>query len=369
MTLSGRLAAFDPSLPLERARTIPSSWYFDPDIYAAERRAVFGDTWQVVGRAEQVAGPGQFLTAEVAGEPVLVVRGEDGVLRAFHNVCRHRAARVLTEPCGQATKLRCRYHGWTYDLSGRLRGVPEFDGVAEFRRDDNGLASMSVGTWGPLVFVHARPPAAPLIDFLSPLEKRDVRDSMAGLQFAQRKEYELDCNWKVYVDNYLDGGYHVNTIHPGLAGALDYSGYHTVIDGETSVQISPLRPPDSSSMGQVRAGDNAYYWWIWPNFMINLYQGVIDTNLVLPLGPERCRVIFDFYFSDGIDRQFMERSIAVADQVQAEDMEICEDVQRGLASSSYDTGRFSVRREGGGYHFHQLLARKLALQSTSCQNP
>ncbi len=359
MVLGDRLAAFDPELPLERARTIPSSWYFDPEIYAAERRAVFAATWQVVGRSEQVAKSGQFLTADIAGEPVLVVRGDDGVLRAFHNVCRHRAAPVMTEPCGQATKLRCRYHGWTYDLAGRLRGVPEFDGVADFCREDNGFAAMAVDTWGPLVFVHAKPQAASLLDLLAPFDKRSVRQSMEQLRFVRRKEYDLACNWKVYVDNYLDGGYHVNTIHPGLAGALDYSGYHTVIDGQTSVQISPLRPPDASGLGQVRAGDYAYYWWLFPNFMINLYQGVMDANLVLPLGPERCRVVFDFYFEDGAEPQFIERSISVADQVQAEDMAICEDVQRGLASSSYETGRFSVRREAGGYHFHQLLAQKL----------
>src|SRR5579883_2722513 len=112
------LAAFDPDLPLDRAKTIPGSWYADPGLHELERRAMFGRSWQVVGRREQVAGPGQFLTADVAGEPVLAVRGEDGVLRAFFNVCRHRAAPVRTEPCGHATKLRCWYHGWTYDRAG-----------------------------------------------------------------------------------------------------------------------------------------------------------------------------------------------------------------------------------------------------------
>src|SRR5262245_26909174 len=127
-SLRDKLQAFDPELPLERARTIPSSWYFDPEIYGAEGRTVFGSTWQAVGRADQVCRPGSFLTAEIAGEPVLVVRDEAGELRAFANVCRHRAAPLLTAPEGQVTRLRCRYHGWTYDLAGRLRGVPEFEG-------------------------------------------------------------------------------------------------------------------------------------------------------------------------------------------------------------------------------------------------
>jgi choline monooxygenase len=169
----------------------------------------------------------------------------------------------------------------------------------------------------------------------------------------------------VYVDNYLDGGYHVNTVHPGLAGVLDYSQYRTEIAGNTSVQLSPLRPPDprdDPSTGKVRAGDFAYYWWIFPNFMLNFYQGLMDVNLVVPLATDRCRVIFDLYFAntEGPEAQkFIADSIAVTHQVQLEDVGICEEVQRGLASRSYNTGRFSVRREIGGYHFHRLLARYL----------
>jgi choline monooxygenase len=164
------------------------------------------------------------------------------------------------------------------------------------------------------------------------------------------------------VDNYLDGGYHVNTVHPGLAGVLDYTHYRTEVSGMTSVQTSPLQPGGDADVGRVRTGDVAMYWWVFPNFMLNLYQGVMDTNLVLPLGPDRCRVVFDFYFADtegaGADA-FIRDSIAVAHQVQREDVQICEEVQRGLASRSFDTGRFSVRREVAGYHFHQLLARHL----------
>jgi choline monooxygenase len=167
----------------------------------------------------------------------------------------------------------------------------------------------------------------------------------------------------VFVDNYLDGGYHVNTVHPGLAGALDYAHYRTEIAGNTSVQVSPLKPADDPAVGKVRGGTNAYYWWVFPNLMLNAYQDVMDTNLVLPLGPDRCRVVFDFYFAhtEGEEAQrFIAESIAVADQIQREDVGICEEVQQGLKSRSFSTGRFSVKREAGGYHFHRLLARRLA---------
>jgi choline monooxygenase len=128
------LHAFDPTLPLTRARTIPSAWYFDPEVYALERRRVFGGSWLLAARADQLHTPGSFVTVEIAGEPILVLRDGQGTLRALHNVCRHRAAQVINEPCGIATKLRCRYHGWTYDLTGQLHGTPEFGGVEDFCR-------------------------------------------------------------------------------------------------------------------------------------------------------------------------------------------------------------------------------------------
>jgi choline monooxygenase len=368
---------FDPDLPLEKAQTIPSDWYVDPGFYDAERSAVFGSTWQILGRAEQVAAAGSFFTAEVVDEPILVVRDTHGTLRAFFNVCRHRAARVMQKPQGTASRLRCPYHGWTYDLAGCLRGTPEFDGVADFERGDNGLVGIPVDTWGPLVAIHLasasspsahgadRLPKRPLADFLAPFPERTASAGLNQLHFVERREYLLNCNWKVFIDNYLDGGYHVNSIHPGLAGVLDYSRYRTEIAGNTSVQISPLRGPASDenrSAAAVRTGETAYYWWIFPNFMINLYEGIMDTNLVLPLGPNRCKVIFDFYFSrcgDPEAHKFIADSIAVAHQIQLEDVGICEQVQQGLASRSYRTGRFSVRREQAGYHFHRLLAEYL----------
>jgi choline monooxygenase len=355
------LSRFDPELPLSQARTIPAAWYHDPGLYQAELRRVFANTWLAVGRADQVAGPGSFFTCDVAGEPLVVVRDQDGVLRAFHNVCRHRAARVVCEDEGHCSRLRCRYHGWTYDLTGRLRGTPEFDGVEAFRKEDNGLPPVHVAARGPIVWVHLGSPSSSIESWTAPLDRRGLDALMAPLRFVARKEYRLGCNWKVFVDNYLDGGYHVNTVHPGLASVLDYSKYRSEIDGHASVQISPLErgPEDIAS---VRQGDNAYYAWVFPNLMLNLYQGVMDTNLVLPDGPDACRVVFDFYFADAEGdeaRARIERSMAVAHQVQLEDMGICEEVQRGLKSRSFDTGRFSVRREGPGYHFHQLLARRL----------
>src|SRR5262249_13653191 len=178
------LVDFDPHQPLERAATIPNTWYSNPEIFELERRTVFGDKWQIIGRADQVREPGSFFTAELTGEPILVIRDEKGALGAFYNVCRHRAAQVINEYEGKVTKLRCRYHGWTYDLSGRLRGTPEFDGVADFRREDNGLKPITVEQWGPLVGVHLGQPSISLQEYLSPLPQRTTGLGLDRLRFA-----------------------------------------------------------------------------------------------------------------------------------------------------------------------------------------
>jgi choline monooxygenase len=347
---------FDPSLPLSQAHTLPADWYTRAEMAQRERDRLFANVWLVAGRADQVRQPGDFFTCDLAGEPLVVTRDETGTLHALYNVCRHRAAKVACAEQGNAPSLRCRYHGWTYDLAGRLRGVPEFAGVENFCREENGLPRLSVGEWGPFIWVHLgeQPPALP--QWLAPLQRRGLLERIEGLEWSERREYRLACNWKVFVDNYLDGGYHVNTVHPALADVLDYSHYRTENEGVCSIQISPLT---TGNVDDVRTGSEAHYAWVFPHAMINVYQDVMDVNIVIPEGPESCRVIFDFYFAPHLDAAYRKRSIEVAHAVQLEDEGVCLDVQAGLRSRSYSTGRFSVKREAGGYHFHQLLAARL----------
>ena len=182
-----------------------------------------------------------------------------------------------------------------------------------------------------------------------------------SLPFFTRKSYTLACNWKVYVDNYLDGGYHVPHLHKALNSVLEYTEYTIENSDRYSLQSSPLVPSQDASVAHTRTGDRAYYYWLYPNFMINIYEGVMDTNLVLPLGTDKCLVIFDFYFGDTSPEreQYNNESVAVSDRVQAEDVDICESVQRGLHSKAYGAGRLSVRRETGEHLFHRLLAADL----------
>lgn len=361
-SLTELLDLYNARAPLEEAYTIPAPWYLDARIEQAEREQVFGRNWIAVGRADQVAAEGQFFAIEIAGEPIVVVRGSDGELRAFYNVCRHHAAAVANVPCGTVQHLRCPYHGWTYGLDGTLKGAPEFAGVCNFDRAANGLVPVRVATWEQFVFVTLDKHAPALETSLGDLPLRVARLAISKLQFFARKSYTLACNWKVYVDNYLDGGYHVPHLHKGLNSVLDYKEYTIENSERYSLQSSPMvSSGEHAEFSATRTGDRACYYWLYPNFMINIYQGVMDTNLVLPLGTDRCLVQFDFYFADVSEaaRASNTESVAVSDRIQDEDVDICESVQRGLRSRAYGAGRLSVRREPGEHLFHRLLAADL----------
>ncbi len=361
-SLQDLVASYNDQDPLERAFTAPAAWYVDERIAELERQSVFGRTWQVVARADQLRRPGQFVTAELAGEPLVIVRGSDNELRAFYNVCRHHAAAVVTEEQGTASIFRCPYHGWSYGLDGSLKGAPEFEGVCNFDRAQNGLLPLRVETWEQFVFVNLDPQAAPLAGFLGGLVKRVTPLNLSAVHFFERRSYSLNCNWKVFVDNYLDGGYHVPHLHKALNSVLEYKQYTIENEDRYCLQSSPMVASDvDAATSATRTGDRAWYFWQYPNFMINLYQGYMDTNLVLPDGVDRCTVIFDFYFDD-VSASAAERnrqSIAVGERVNDEDVGICEAVQRGLHSRAYEAGRLSVRREAGEHLFHRLLAADL----------
>jgi choline monooxygenase len=362
LSLEQILASYDDRAPLSEASTIPAPWYVDSRIAELEAGTVFSKTWQMIGRADQVANSGEFITATLAGEPIVAVRGTDGQLRAFYNVCRHHAAKVVTEPCGRASILHCPYHGWNYGLDGSLKGMPEFEGVKNFARQENGLVPVKVETWEAFVFVNLDPHAQPLHAFLGRMVQRCGPLGLSKLHYFDSRVYDIACNWKVFVDNYLDGGYHVPHLHKGLSSVLDYKQYTIETEDRYCLQSSPMVTSDEdAATGATRKGDRAWYFWQYPNVMINCYKGYMDTNLVIPLDVDHCRVIFDFYFADVSEsrREHNAQSVAVGDRVQGEDLGICEDVQRGLKSRAYGAGRLSVRREAGEHLFHRLLAADL----------
>jgi choline monooxygenase len=353
---------FDPHLPLDKARSLPSAWYVNQKAFEAELAHVFRKEWIWVGRAEELSKHGTWMTAQVGKESVVVTRDFEGNLHAFSNVCRHRAAKVCRAPRGESSRLRCQYHGWTYDLEGRLKTVPEFEGVNNFTKEENPLPQFYVKEFGPWLFVSLSENPSSFEEQWEPFQKESASFQIEKMKFVKRVEYPLQCNWKVFIDNYLDGGYHINTLHPALAGVIPYSEYRSELFSRSSLQTAPLKPKTGDGVSQVRKG-TAQYWWLYPNLMINLYEGVMDVNVVIPEAIDRCRVIFDFYFEDVSQENshFIDESLKVAHQVQLEDQEICQEVQKGLESAYYQSGPFSVSREQTAYHFHQLIAKTVIL--------
>ncbi len=355
------VARFDPSVPLEAAWLPPKSWYNDARFHDLERDTVFKNNWLIAARSEQFAKAGDFVAGAIAGEPYVVARGEDGVLRAFYNVCRHHAAQVAVG-AGCADSLVCPYHGWTYALDGRLLRAPELGAVKNFDRERFGLVPMHVKEWCGLVFVCMGLQPRALANDLTEVGARLGAMGIDALRFVARRKYTLACNWKVYVDNYLDGGYHVSYLHKGLAGQLDLDSYRTEIFDRYSIQSGAGAAGKKEGMPgsdfSERIGDKVLYAWIYPNLMINRYGPMMDTNWVIPRGHDETEVIFDYYFTPetASDDDFVTRSLAASDVVQLEDVEICESVQKGLGSSSYDQGRYSAKLEQGEHHFHRLLA-------------
>lgn len=343
---------------VSRAWTLPALLYFDPNVFAAEKEKIFSRTWQVIGHHDQVKEAGDYFTTELVGEPLLVARGADGKLRAFYNVCRHRAG-PPAEGCGSRKLFRCGYHGWTYGLDGSLISATEIEGVEGFRPEDFALVPVRVEEWFNFIFVNLDSGARPLQESLSQLTPQVDRVPFVGLKLYERRSYEMNCNWKTYVDNYLEG-YHLPSVHPGLNRELDYNAYVVEPHAEYVRQFSPIRgaqPGDQASRRYQEAGDNLTtdYFWIFPNWMLNCYPDNISLNIVLPIDAERSRAIFEWYLPEKEhESAAAQASVEFSDQIQVEDVGICEWVQKNLRSRSYSRGRFSVKQEKGVHAFHRM---------------
>ena len=366
----------DVSERIECAQTLASQFYTDPSILEIEKARIFRRTWQLVGTLDHACGEVNglkrtiadreaFFTTEVAGEPIVVVRDKEGTLRAFSNVCRHRAG-PIAQGSGCKNVLRCGYHGWTYTLDGRLIGTPDVEGVEFFDRSTMGMVPLLLETWEQFIFVNFDHGAEPLSAYLGDIPEQTRGFQFAGLKFAERRDYVLNCNWKVYVDNYLEG-YHIPIAHPGLMREIDYSQYRTGTFRYHSQQFAPIRAMKPEDAGErfyapANATQDALYFWIFPSLMLNIYPDNVSTNLIVPISQDKTLTIFEWFFHDIASakvRERMKKAIAFSDEVQQEDIGLCESVQRGLQSALYDRGRYSVKRENGVHHFHMLLGEFL----------
>lgn len=360
------------STPLAQAATLPSRYYLDPAYLEIEKERVFGSTWQLVARTEDLARAGDFVPVTVLDEPIVITHALDDTLQAFYNVCRHRAGQVALSR-GNRRSLQCKYHGWTYGLDGALRACPEMEETEGFRKEDFGLTPVRVDRWGPFVFVNLDPSAPPLQEVMEeiPAEVARAGYDVENMRLVERRDYVVESNWKVYVDNYLEG-YHLPIAHPQLYRELEYDAYRVEEFRYYSKQHAPIRElREGEEIGRDRrfmrtpdGEEDALYYWIFPNTMFNIYQDNMSSNVILPLGPDRTLTIFEWYFAEpgtGEGWESMQQAIAFSDEIQQEDIVICEQVQRGLRSRAYDTGRFSAKRENGVYHFQNLYREFLGV--------
>jgi choline monooxygenase len=361
MSIPDSLLHIDPEIA--RAWTLPAALYTSPEIFAAEKDKIFSRTWQVVGHASQVANVGDYFTTELIGEPLIFVRGADGQLRGFYNVCRHRAG-PPAEGCGSRKLFRCGYHGWTYSLEGALLNATEIEGVEGFRAEDFALQQVLTDEWFNLVYANLDPKATPLRELLGGLPNQTEKFHFTEMKLLERRTYDMKCNWKTYVDNYLEG-YHLPSVHPGLNRELDYNAYVVEPYARHVRQFSPIRgvqPGNTTPRRYQETHDDLTtdYFWIFPNWMLNCYPDNVSLNIVQPIEPERTLAIFEWYLPEKDHASpAAKASVEFSDRIQIEDVTICETVQKNLRSRSYSRGRYSVKQEKGVHAFHRMYAEAM----------
>jgi choline monooxygenase len=345
------------------ASTPDAEFYLGVERFQRERRTLIPGSWQLVAHREQLAGPGDYVATELGSEPVVLVRNAGG-LAGFFNVCRHRAGPVATG-CGRARRLVCRYHGWSYGLDGVLERAPEMQGVRGFDPAAVRLAPLAVAEWGPLVFANADAGARPFEEVFADVRARCARQHLDGMRFVMTETFHVRANWKVYVDNYLEG-YHIPAVHPGLNREIDYRSYDTEIGSNYAAQVGRVNAAAGTGAGRrfiARTPDEeAIYVWVFPNLMLNIYQGILQTNVVSPRGVADTEVRFDWFAlerpADAAGEERFRDLVAFAGEIQAEDAGICEAVARNIASRAYLPGRYSALREAGVHRFHALMRER-----------
>lgn len=338
-------------------RTLARQAYLCPDLYQRERQAIFAREWVCVGRREQLSQAGDYLRLEVAGESLLVVRTRIGELRGFYNVCRHRGCQLVLDGEGGrfAGGIRCPYHSWNYSLEGELRAAPFLEEEDGFCREHYPLFPIGVDHWGGFVWVHLQPDRAPsLAEQLGPVPERLARYPLADLRSARRLGYELDCNWKVVLENYNEC-YHCAGVHPELCKLVPAfkAGGGADLDWDRGVPHREGAWTFTRSGTTTRASfpglSDDEIWrhkgeLLYPNFMISLSADHVAAFILWPRGPERTTVTCDFLFHpDEMARPDFDPSDAVEfwDLVNRQDWTVCEGVQRGMRSRVFEHGYYA----------------------------
>ena len=345
-------------------RSIPWSWYTDPVVLQLEHERIFRQSWQYVGRTSEIEESGSFLATRVADVPVVLVRDEEGVLRGFLNVCRHRGS-IVCSGSGKRATLQCPYHAWTYGLDGRLVAAPRMNREGGNDPSELGLVPVQVDTWGPLVFVNPSIDAGPLFEFLGDVPGliAEAGIDLDGLTFLQRSEWEVEANWKISAENFLEC-YHCPVAHPGFSAAIDVSpdAYLLEASGTRMSQFGPPRPEPRGSYDLSGGIERGQFHLLFPGTMINVMPGRPNFSIgpVTPLGTDRASRILDYFVAPDEDPAWIEESLAFDAQVGKEDSALIAGVQAGVRSGLVEEGRLLPESEQLIRQFQSLVVDALA---------
>ena len=323
--------------------------YVDAASYARERAAIFARSWLFIGHESQFSATGSVVATTIAGFPLLVVRDDKGQLRAYHNVCRHRAGPLAPDGESQCSaRLTCRYHGWSYALDGRLASARDFGPALAFNPRDYSLYPLRCDSWNGFVFVNLDTGARALSDEVAPLGEKIGAPRPNDLRVVHRASHPIRCNWKTYVENYLEG-YHVPLIHPALNASGDFALYDVEIEPPAIFHRVPTK--NDAAVAGVWA-------WLWPSLAINLYADGVLMERITPLSHDRMTLDYLFLAPRDATDKDIQRSIDASLVTTKEDIDICEAVQRNLEAGIYKVGRLSPKHEKGVAWFQEEVRRR-----------
>jgi choline monooxygenase len=354
---------FDPNPAA--SMSLQADAYTRAEWFALEQTAIFARTWQWVGHIEKVRTTGSYVTAEVAGMSIVVVHTHAGELRAFYNVCKHRAHELIFGE-GTTRNLVCPYHAWTYDLDGRLTGARRTNDLVDFDVSEICLDEIQVTEFGGFVYVNLDSDAAPLADQAGELgaEIAHWAPDVADLTFAHRLTYEIDSNWKNVVDNFLEC-YHCHVAHKDFVSLVDMDTYEVTTHGIYSSHMAEAGTSANSAydVSDATVTDHAV-WWLWPNTCLMRYpgRGNFIVMHIIPIGPDKTLETYDFFLETAEPTEAELDSIRYIDEVlQPEDIGLVESVQRGMRTPAFQQGRIVHDPAGSGlsehavHHFHGLV--------------
>ena len=356
----------------ERSFTLPARAYTDPSVLEAEKEAIFTKSWWCAGHRSRLAKAGDYITTEIFDQGIVVVRGKDGALRAFYNVCQHRG-HELVKGDGSAKALVCPYHAWTYNIDGTLKTARLTKSMPDFERCKFDLKPVRVAEMCGFVFVNLDPDAEPLAKQMEGLEAeiRKYCPHVDDLVFAHRDRFEIAANWKVVIDNFLEC-YHCHPAHKDFVDLVDMESYRNIVSDNYVSQISEAaRTTNKAYQFNAGAVDFGYAgWYVWPNLTIWVYPGDpnISSLIMMPSGPERTLENLDWFLpSPEPSEQIRAAMRYMNETLQPEDIALCESVQRGLKSKGYNQGRFVIDpanpalSEHGVHHFQAKVGRALGM--------